>query len=103
MNSQKLNDWLQIVGLFGVIGSLIFVGLQLKQTQEIALSEAYQSRTSSSVDLNASLISSPEWLSGMSKVYLDRTEELTMQEAIAVEWAIGTELMVLENNHTQLR
>lgn len=38
---DKLGDWLQIIGLFGVIGSLIFVGLQLKQTQAIALSETY--------------------------------------------------------------
>ena len=37
MDSGKLQDWMQIVGLFSLVGSLIFVGLQLKQSHEIAL------------------------------------------------------------------
>ena len=52
MHSNKLNDWLQIVGLFGVIGSLIFVGIQLKQTQAIALSETYMNRSTAVADMN---------------------------------------------------
>jgi len=38
--STRLNEWLQVAGLFGVIASLMFVGLQMKQQQEIALSAA---------------------------------------------------------------
>jgi hypothetical protein len=38
---SKINDWLQVVGMFGVIASLIFVGLQMKQAHEIALSNTY--------------------------------------------------------------
>ena len=45
MDSAKLNDWLQVVGQFGVIASLIFVGLQLKQDREIALAATYQDRS----------------------------------------------------------
>ena len=101
MNSRNLNDWLQIIGLFGVIGSLIFVGLQLKLTQDIALSENYQHRTSATIEMNAGAMSSPEFLSGVSKVYLNKSDELTMPEAVALEWYIGTNLMVLENNHLQ--
>jgi len=36
MDSAKLNDELQILGMLGIIASLIFVGMQLKQTDEIA-------------------------------------------------------------------
>lgn len=68
MNSQKLNDWLQIVGLFGVIGSLIFVGLQLRQTQAIALSETYQSRTATNINANVGVLSSPAALSAVARV-----------------------------------
>lgn len=39
MVSKELNDWLQVVGLFGVLGGLIFVGIQLKQDRDIALVE----------------------------------------------------------------
>lgn len=103
MNSQKLNDWLQIVGLFGVIASLMFVGLQLKQTQDIAASETYQNRTAIANELNAAGMSSSEFLSGVSKVYLNRIDELTMQEAVALEWYVGSILLLMENNHLQLK
>ena len=46
MSSSKLNDWLQVIGLFGVIASLVFVGLQMMQDREIALSAIYQERAS---------------------------------------------------------
>jgi len=39
MDSKKLNDWLQLVGLAAVVASLIFVGLQIKQSDEIAMVE----------------------------------------------------------------
>jgi hypothetical protein len=45
MDSGKLSDWLQVVGLFGVIASMVFVGLQMKQDREIALADSYQART----------------------------------------------------------
>ena len=50
MNSARINDSLQIIGLFGVIASLVFVGLQLKQSHEIALAEIYQARTATLVE-----------------------------------------------------
>ena len=101
MNSHRLNDWLQIVGLFGVIGSLIFVGLQLRQTQAIALSQTYQSRTATSVDMNVGVLSSPETLSGIAKIYSDKSDELTMPEAVALEYLMGTVLSTFENNQVQ--
>ena len=101
VNSQKINDWLQIAGLAGVIGSLIFVGLQLKQAQAIALSNNYQSRTANVVAANVGAMSSPEFLSGMAKVYASSSSKLTMQEAIAIELNIGTIMTLFENNHLQ--
>ncbi len=46
MNTVKLNDWLQLVGIAAIVASLIFVGLQLKQTQDIAIAAQYQARAS---------------------------------------------------------
>ena len=37
MNTAKVRDWLEIIGLISIAASLIFIGLQMKQTQEIAL------------------------------------------------------------------
>ncbi len=50
MQSQNLNDWLQIVGAAGIIASLIFVGMQLRQTQKIAIAAQYQARHESSLE-----------------------------------------------------
>ena len=35
MNSEKVNDWLQVVGMIGIMASLIFVGVQVRQTQRV--------------------------------------------------------------------
>jgi hypothetical protein len=40
MNSEKVNDWLQIVGMIGIMASLIFVGFQVRQTQSIGEGES---------------------------------------------------------------
>jgi len=50
MDSDKLNDWLQVIAAGGIIASLIFVGIQLKQSQDIAIAAQYQSRYESAVE-----------------------------------------------------
>ena len=41
----KLNSFLQTIGALGIIASLIFVGLELRQTQKIALNAQNQARS----------------------------------------------------------
>jgi hypothetical protein len=50
VDSAKLNDWMQIVGTFAIVASLIFVGLQMKQSQEIAVAGQYQARFESTAE-----------------------------------------------------
>ena len=42
MDSEKINSWLQILGMLGIVASLIFVGLQIKQTDAIASLETQE-------------------------------------------------------------
>ena len=51
MDTAKLNDWMQVVGIFALVASLVFVGLQVKQAREIALSDAYQSRAAAVIEM----------------------------------------------------
>lgn len=44
MKKWNSHDWFQLIGLVAVVASLIFVGLQLKQSQEIAIAAQYQAR-----------------------------------------------------------
>jgi hypothetical protein len=62
MNSAKINDWMQVVGIFAVVASLVFVGLQMKQDQEIALSNAYQARASTIIEMVTAIAANPEGL-----------------------------------------
>lgn len=98
---SKFNDWLQVVGMFGVIASLIFVGLQMRQSHEIALSNTYQSRSDATVEAMMATTSSPELLAAISKTYRGRSDELKMSEAIALEHYLGANVTMFENNYRQ--
>jgi hypothetical protein len=101
LNTEKLSDWLQVIGMFGVIASLVFVGFQMKQTHEIALSETYQARAAASIEMNMTVTNSPELLSGMAKIYSNQLESMTSQEAIALEYLSGANVIMYENHHFQ--
>ena len=45
MNSERLNHWMQFLASVGVILSLIFVGVQIQQSRDIAIADIYQQRT----------------------------------------------------------
>lgn len=100
-DASKLNDWLQVVGMFGLIGSLIFVGLQIRQDHEIALSSTYQARSDATVESANAAINSPAFLNAAAKLYANRPEDLTMQEAVAWEFHIGADMTAIESNHQQ--
>jgi hypothetical protein len=53
MDSQKLHDWLEIVGIAAIVGSLIFVGLQLKQSDDIAQAEVLESSAARAIERRA--------------------------------------------------
>ena len=101
MNSAKINDWLQVVGLFGVIGSLIFVGLQMKQDQEIARSAAYQARSEQVTALIAEMASIPSLRSGFQKLQTDGLAEMTADEFSAVSMFSAAMFITYENIHYQ--
>jgi len=65
MDSAKLNDWLQVIGIFALVASLIFVGLQMKQNQQIGEGEAaaYFSQITSSFRITV-IDNAEVWRSG---------------------------------------
>ena len=87
MDSGKLQDWMQIVGLFSLVGSLIFVGLQLKQSHEIALANQYQARAATTQDMFNSMQESGVNMGRLGKPI----DEMSPLEAAAkhnrTEWA----------------
>jgi hypothetical protein len=49
-----VNRIVNLIGILGVIGSLIFVGMELRQSQRVALAAQQQARTSAIIDIIAS-------------------------------------------------
>ena len=84
MDSQKLNDWLQIIGLFGVIASLVFVGLQMRQSYKLALSDNYLQIVANHIAANEAIAANPDiFLRG------NAADELSPEEMTIYETQVG--------------
>jgi hypothetical protein len=87
MNSKTLQAWLQIIGLIVVVSSLIFVGLQLKQSHEIAIAAQYQARLDSASSHYIAIINSD---AGLNVIGKDILADMLTAEDLAPEikaWA----------------
>ena len=75
--------------------------MQIRQDRQIALSSIYQARSDASVEYAMSATNSPEVLNAIAKLYSNKSDELTLQEAVALEYLLGANLTMNENNHQQ--
>ena len=101
MDSGKVNDWLQVIGMFGVIASLIFVGLEMRQAQRIAISEAYQTRTEIERANIMDSVSLPEFRSAQVKLNANAIDDLTPEELVLLQWSMASAVTLWENDHFQ--
>ena len=101
MNSAKLNDWLQVAGMFAVVASLIFVGLQMRQDHGIALSGIYQARAQMTIDINLASTNPADFVSATAKIYADEIDKITPEELVTLEYNLAASIVLLENNHYQ--
>ena len=55
MKKVSLDTWIQLLGMVGLLGGLIFVGLEMKQSQLIALAAQQQARVDTFTNFTNSL------------------------------------------------
>ena len=103
MDSAKLNDWLQVVGIFALVASLIFVGLQMRQDREIALSGIYQARAQMTVDINLASSVPEDFVSATAKIYTGDIDAITPEELVTLEYNLAASIVLIENNHYQFQ
>jgi len=102
VTSGKLKEWLEIIGIFGVIASLVFVGLEMRQSQKIALSAAYQARSDSSMVIRMAAVESETLQSANGKLREGKEfEDLSPEELSAVIDLMAGNMIYLENMHYQ--
>jgi hypothetical protein len=99
MASEKVNDWVQILGIVGIIGSLVFVGLQLKQSQGIAIASQYQARLDSIIAVKGNLLQSDSLIHVIRKV--ENGEPLGEMDIFVLDLAVGQAFDLWETNHFQ--
>jgi len=77
MDTVKLNDWMQVIGIFAVVASLIFVGLQLRQADEVATFEALSEANQRMQEMNTQLVDNSEvWIGGCMGEELDEADQM---------------------------
>ena len=110
MDSAKLNDWMQVVGIFAVVVSLIFVGYQLKQSQDIAIAGQNQERQSVAIDYYASLIQFDEivdYYGAQHRKHLDANSDVLDHRSdrmIGLSYIRSRmRLSIYDNNHFQFQ
>lgn len=111
MDSAKLNDWMQVVGLFALVASLIFVGLQMQQEHEIARVMIYQERASSIAETAIAAATSPEAMAASTKsAFGDPNQEIAMdgwagpitpQDMVLGTFQANAFLALADNSHFQ--
>ncbi len=111
MDSAKLNDWMQVVGIFALVASLIFVGLQMRQEHEIARVMMYQERASSVAEVAIAAAVSPEAMAAMIKsAFGDPNQEILMdgwagpitaQDMVLGSFQVNAFLALADNSYFQ--
>jgi len=92
---MKKTDWkdiAELVGITAIVVSLVFVALQLRQSQEIAIAELRQARQAANVELNSLIAShSDVWFRGSSGEELDDGDRTIYRRLIeALHWSYWT-------------
>ena len=98
MDSAKLNDWMQVIGIFALVASLIFVGLQMKQTQDIALAGQYQARAESTMEF---YLMNLETSQGAFSVFPPSADDVTRADIGYYYMAANYFWMQYDNHHFQ--
>jgi hypothetical protein len=84
MDSAKLNDWMQVIGIFAVVASLIFVGQQLRLDRQIARSDGWLQFEETQI-LMSDLIgqNSELWIKGLDGEELTPAERLRFDAIVS--------------------
>jgi len=100
---KKFNEIAELVGIVAIVASLIFVGLEMRQSQKIALAEIEASYASASVEI-ASLISdnSEVWSRGIADEELGDSDAAIFESILVAlsdrNWSLQYQMRLLDRH-----
>ena len=92
-----MKDTLELIGIAAIVGSLIFVGLQMRQTHEIALATLYQMRSDAAREVRTALVDARRTQDTFDK--LSSGQQLTESDVRNIQSVIEIALNHFENSH----
>ncbi len=114
MPSRKWRDIAELIGIGAIVASLILVGLQLQQSQEIAVGAQYQERAHAQIENYLSQIQSDQALidrgqrlinaasSGSYPIVIKNLIETKGPESVAVTYLLyRSKMAMMDNCHFQ--
>jgi len=73
--------WVQLLGMIGVLGGLVFVGLQMEQSQRIAIAGQVQARNQGFMDFQVALLTAEDRVSRQTlSINFSETDPATLAE-----------------------
>ena len=100
LSNSNWKDIAELIGIAAIVASLLFVGLQMKQSQEIALSAAYQARTEVLVEFLTSAATDEVARAAMAKNF-SGAGGFTPDERTAATFMTRAGVALMQNSHYQ--
>jgi hypothetical protein len=103
MDFKMFNEIAELIGIVAIVASLVFVGMQLRQSQRIALAEVEGTVTTASIEM-ASLMSdnSEVWHRGIAGEELDASEARVFEGIVIAlsdrAWALQSQFKLLDDD-----
>jgi hypothetical protein len=77
----SFDTWIQLLGMIGVLGGLVFVGLQMEQSQRIAIAGQVQARNQGVMDFQVALLTAEDRVSRQTlSINFTETDPATLTE-----------------------
>jgi hypothetical protein len=116
VNQEQIKNLVEIVGISAIVASLIFVGLELRQSQQIAIASQYQERSNTGIEYNYKVLET-EWRLARRADRMQRRvdvvtavasepEKYWLENHTHIEWAreetwANISLYIFDNYHFQ--
>lgn len=98
MKSPHWKDVAELVGIAAIVASLIFVGLQMKQSQEIAIAAQYHERAALAAEMFSNIMESGNLNFWGRSSGLPATSDQTLED-IGRDLLTGKIMLTLMDNH----
>lgn len=91
----------EALGFIGVVASLVFVGLQIRQNTSVARGQTRQQLAALNQEWLILVSTDSAFRNNFQKAWMQKSDSLTRDEAVRASWAMRLNMRRLENTYFQ--